>query len=304
MVVNILLYGTIVGAVIYVIITSGSNKGGKGSSSDKKPSTASGKSNKKNTGSGKTFNSSQFLNFEDILSFEFGSGKMGVIKQPNNRFLGVLEVKGINFNLLSNEEVMILENSYQRLLNGLDFPIQIFVQSKKLDVSNYTNRYKERKEEIIREYENKKRKNELLKEKGDIDPQRLDFELNKTKNQIIYAERLIEFIEAVCGDKLMLEKKYYFIIPYSRKEIDTLQSTKGEEIEPVAMSDIKNKAMGIMSALAGAGLPESKILTPEEILELLYSSYNKGDSESYKSLKALKSKFNHLITTVKEDQEL
>lgn len=49
----------------------------------------------------------------------------------------VIEVQATNFSLLSQEEQDVKVLSYSSLLNSLSFPIQVFIRSKKIDISSY-----------------------------------------------------------------------------------------------------------------------------------------------------------------------
>ena len=49
----------------------------------------------------------------------------------------IIEVNATNFALLSKEEQDTKIFSYASLLNSLSFPVQIFIRSKKLDISSY-----------------------------------------------------------------------------------------------------------------------------------------------------------------------
>ena len=50
---------------------------------------------------------------------------------------GVLAVSSANFALKSVQEQEIIVGTFQGILNSLDFPIQILVQSRKLDLNPY-----------------------------------------------------------------------------------------------------------------------------------------------------------------------
>lgn len=54
----------------------------------------------------------------------------------------VLEVSSTNFDLKSEEEQNALIYSYQRFLNSLEFHIQILIQSRQMDISQYLDKLK------------------------------------------------------------------------------------------------------------------------------------------------------------------
>ena len=55
----------------------------------------------------------------------------------NGGIRGVLKTSSLNFNLKSEEEQNSIIYAYQNFLNSLEFPVQIVVRSKKLDLDNY-----------------------------------------------------------------------------------------------------------------------------------------------------------------------
>ncbi|MFH1375046.1 MAG: hypothetical protein ABIH35_00030 [Patescibacteria group bacterium] len=110
----------------------------------------------------------------------------------NGGIRAVLEVDSVNVNLKSEEEQNALVASYQNFLNSLEFPIQIVVRSKKLDISNYLDKLKEA---------GKKQRNDLLK--GQI------------AEYSEYVRRLVEFTD-------IMEKSFYVVIPFDPSRSGTL----------------------------------------------------------------------------------
>lgn len=106
----------------------------------------------------------------------------------------IIEIQAINFSLLSKEEQDVRVLSYSSLLNSLSFPIQIFIRSKKIDISSYL---KLLEEEML------KSQNELL------------------KNQIkLYKDFVAELVKV----NTVLDKKFYIAIPYSGLEGGTAKN--------------------------------------------------------------------------------
>ncbi|MDR1945205.1 MAG: hypothetical protein LBQ59_03935 [Candidatus Peribacteria bacterium] len=78
--------------------------------------------------------------------------------------------------------------SFQRFLNSLDFPIQILVRSKKLDIESYLSDLNDKA---------LKQTNELLQ--------------NQTYDYIEYLRKLIEVAQ-------IMKKEFYIIIPFDNEE--------------------------------------------------------------------------------------
>lgn len=162
----------------------------------------------------------------------------------------IIEVKATNFALLSQDEQRAKMSSYATLLNSLSFPIQILIQSKKLDISSYL--------------------------------KLLDEEAKKTQdsnlsNQIgLYRN----FVADLVKKNVVLDKKFYIVIPYSSLETNTLHvpsnRQKGEEFFALAKTNLASKAESLHAQLTRMNLP-AKTLGKEELIKLFYEFYN-GDA--------------------------
>ena len=75
-----------------------------------------------------------------------------ILKNGSMRF--ILAVSAINFDLKSSEEQEAIINNYKDFINSLDFPIQIIISSRKLNMQNYLDyldsREKEQPNELLR----------------------------------------------------------------------------------------------------------------------------------------------------------
>ncbi len=181
---------------------------------------------------------------------------------------GVIMTSSINFALKSPQEQEAVISSYVRFLNTIDFPVQIIIQSRRLDLDNYI-------EEL--ESKAKKQKNELL------------------KAQIAeYVEYIKDLI--VMGD--IMTKKFFVVCSYSSVE-KKMSGSKGffqrlmEVVSPTAFLTLSNatferykmeleKRMNhVRNNLSSMGIAAS-ILTTQELIELFYSSYNINTSRLQK----------------------
>ena len=88
----------------------------------------------------------QFLEIEQI--------KEGVILLRNKAMRGVFMVSSLNFALKSEEEQKAIIYQFQSFLNSLDFPLEIVVQSRRLNITGYLDKLKELEQ---------RQENELLK---------------------------------------------------------------------------------------------------------------------------------------------
>ena len=183
-----------------------------------------------------------------------------VLVLKNGGLRTILKTSSINFNLKSEDEQNAIIYSYQSFLNTLEFPLQIVVRSKKLDIDNYIEDLKQKGE---------KQANPLL--------QRQTFEYAE------YIQKLIEYAD-------IMEKEFYVIVPYDpyrAKKMsllakfmkwmhpqDTATDIKARHREFDDLKKGLNQRINIVkSNLENCGLKVTP-LTTSEIIELFYNSYN------------------------------
>ena len=159
----------------------------------------------------------------------------------------VLEVSAVNFWLLSTEEQESIIYAYAGLLNSLSFPIQILILSKKMDISAYL---------------------EYLE--GRITSQSSD--LIKTR-LVSYRE----FIKNIIKRNTVLEKRFFFIIPFSPLELGISGSNPGSLNKQYVINRAKTslypKRDNLIRLLSRTGL-KGTILDNQNLTELYYNLYN------------------------------
>lgn len=262
-------------------------------STKKAPKSATQKKNEKNVTTVGT--TQEFLDFEEIVTLSKDDPKGLIVKKDGKGFVAVVEVKGLNYNLLSLEEREILEMSFGKLLNGIDYPVQIYIQSRKLYIENYNTLYTKRLEEIKKNYENLVNRQEFLAKQGQVEPE-LNHKIERVAKQYNYGLGIKDWTVHRSKEKNMIERKYYIIISYYHNSSNFKEQLTSPELIANAFFDLQNKASSIISALRGANL-DGSMLTNVQLAELLYIAYNRGDSEIYKLQNALKARFSHFFTT-------
>src|SRR5690554_6029462 len=63
--------------------------------------------------------------------------KDNVLILTGGRFRIVIEAQAINFDLLSEAEQDAAIYSYANLINSLDFPMQVVIRTRQVDITNY-----------------------------------------------------------------------------------------------------------------------------------------------------------------------
>lgn len=252
----------------------------------------------KKTSSSKNFGKNMYstqdrINIKKIKSIGDGDDGSLIVKNDDS-YVGVIEVYGVNYNLLSTRERLVLEEVFQTMLNGLDYPIQLFIQSRHIDIENYNHIYEKRLEELSENLKQERNKLALQSANPYIHEEILDIENNiiRLENQIEYGKQVVEFINNFASYSNILEKRYYIAIPY--RYTGDIKDENEKFI--TAYNTIANRANSIITALSRGNLT-GKFLNGYELSELLYVAYNKKDSGKYKFDRALMSGFSNFIVT-------
>lgn len=178
----------------------------------------------------------------------------------------VLKTSSINLNLKSEQEQNAVIYSYQNFLNSLEFPIQIVIRSKKLDLEQYIEKLKKI---------GVKQTNPLLQK--------------QTFEYIEYVSRLVEYAD-------IMEKQFYVVIPQDpigeeRRSFiksfiesifpgDSLAKIKQRHAQFAELKKrITQRVNTVRAGLESCGLQVQPIGT-QELIELYYETYNPLTSRS------------------------
>jgi hypothetical protein len=177
----------------------------------------------------------------------------------------VLLVSSINFALKSEEEQLAVIQSYVSFLNYLEHPLQIVIQSRKLNIDKYLNDITERE---------KVQTNELLR--------------MQTAEYRQFVSELVELGE-------IMSKKFYMVVPYTpgADKKKNFRERLTATFSPLATIKLKEKKFRqlkqeldkrietIISGLSGMGLNAAPLDT-QALIELYYNTYNPEVSEQQK----------------------
>lgn len=183
--------------------------------------------------------------------------KEDTVVLKNGALRAILAVSAINFDLKSTDEQEAIVVQYQNFLNSVDFPLQILISSRKLNMENYIH-YLEENE--------KKQPNELLR-----------LQIAEYKN----------FINQLVSVSNIMDKNFYIIIPFSPIEdqkkgffsnIKNMINPRAQILEKrenfeTYKNQLFQRVDHITAALSGIGIRIVPLKT-EEIIELLFDSYN------------------------------
>ncbi|MFA6512252.1 MAG: hypothetical protein WCV86_03970 [Patescibacteria group bacterium] len=185
--------------------------------------------------------------------------KDDVVVMKDGSLRGVLLVASVNFALKSDDEQIAVIQSYTQFLNALTFPLQIVIQSRKLNVDEYLNR--------LREVE-KAQTNDLLK--------------MQTAEYVQYIKELVEIAD-------IMSKRFYVVVPFYPGEnertpakffgrfFQALSPTSIIHLKQKQFIDLRTELMKridyIIEGLSESGL-KSVLLNTQSLIELYYNTYN------------------------------
>ncbi|MBX4187776.1 MAG: hypothetical protein KW793_01420 [Candidatus Doudnabacteria bacterium] len=182
--------------------------------------------------------------------------KQGTIVLKDGSMRAVIVVSATNFSLKSTDEQNAIIGSYQQFLNSLDFPVQILMQSRRLDINGY-----------------------LEKMRGIMQNQTNELLRMQTQEYIEYVAKLVEFAS-------IMNKTFYVIVPFSIEAAKSgFLGRVGIMFNPAGAIKLKKEDFDrnrenlyrridqVVSELGSMGL-RSLVLNTEELVELLYNSYN------------------------------
>jgi len=233
---------------------------------------------------------------------EFDKVEDNMIVQKNeSRYLMVIECQGVNYDLMSEMEQTAVEEGFIQFLNSLRFPIQIYVQTRTVNledsISNYNKRVNEVEGNLRRaEAEYEANKQSRLFSKEEMKAQ--FYELTKLRNLYEYGKDIIYNTQQMSLNKNVLNKQYYIITSYYPSELGNTNFDK-EELKNIAFSELYTRCQSIIGALTASGVT-GKILDSNALVELLYMAYNRDEAEVFGLEKALNAEYDELYSTAPE----
>lgn len=182
----------------------------------------------------------------------------GIVVLKDNSMRAILMTSSINFALKGEDEQIAILGQFQNFLNSLEFSIQIFVQSRDLDIRPYVAKL----EELY-----KGQTTDLMR---------------------VQTREYIEFIKSFVETTAIMNKRFFIVVPYTpsllgtnkggipglggRKQSTADQTAHFEE----SRSQMEQRISVIEQGLAATGIRVVNLGT-EEIIELFYKMFNPGD---------------------------
>ena len=235
-----------------------------------------------------------FMEFEEIVDNM-------IVRKNGTQYVMVLQCNGVNYDLMSEQEKISVEEGFVQFLNTLRFPIQLYIQSRTLNLRDIIEEYKARVDNLTVEIDRldakivqaKAHGNRALREK-------LEFEKKRKINILEYGISITDYVEKLSSNKNVLQQRTYVVVSYYSAEIGGgLDRFSKEEIYNMCFSELYTRCQNIASALATSQITSS-ILDSEELAELLYIAYNRDEAELLQLSKALDSQYDALYSTGKD----
>lgn len=183
----------------------------------------------------------------------------GIVVLKDGGYRGVLMCSSVNFALKGEDEQRAIIGGFQNFLNTLDFSVEIAVQSRRMDMRPYL---------------------ALLEERMDA---------QQTELMRIQLREYIQFVRNFIEGADIMTKTFYVVVPFSPAPAATIASSVplfGGKQAPQAAGLTQSFAehrvqleqrMGLVSSgLMSTGIRAVPLGT-EEVIELLYRSFNIGE---------------------------
>jgi type IV secretory pathway VirB4 component len=185
----------------------------------------------------------------------------GVVVLKNGELRAVLITSSLNLALKSADEQQAVLVQFQNLLNSLDFPIEFFVQSRRLNIKPYMDLLQARSGEI---------KEDLLK---------------------IQIHEYMGFIRKFTEETNIMTKHFFIVIPYSPSS-SMVKHTSSSPLSfglgtakeddqatfDAARIQLEQRVATVMQGLPRFGIRAQKLGT-EEVVELFYKLFNPGEQD-------------------------
>ena len=239
---------------------------------------------------------------ESIFKFmEFDEVKDNMIIRKNrSQYVMIIQCSGVNYDLMSEDEKIAVEEGFVQFLNTLRFPIQLYIQTRSLNLRDIVDEYKNKVSEIAQDIEKVKTRIQAAKDtKNERLLQKLQFEKTRKERVLDYGLDITEYVARMSLNKNVLQQRTYLILSYYASEAGASADTPQEEIDGMCFSELYTRAQTAIRSLQASEVT-SRILSSEEICELLYIAYNRDDSELLQFSKALDGQYDALYSTGKD----
>jgi hypothetical protein len=188
----------------------------------------------------------------------------GVVILKTGEIRAVLITNSLNLGLKSEDEQQAVLSQFQNFLNSLDFPVQFFIESRKLNIKPYMTLLQERSVLV---------KEDLLK---------------------IQIHEYMGFIKKFTDESNIMTKHFFITVPYFNQTAQTVNAgtllnlgasgpKNPEDGFEMARIQLDQRIATVIQGVSRFGLRAQRLGT-EEVVELFYKLFNpsEGDREAPK----------------------
>lgn len=237
------------------------------------------------------------LSVFDFMDFDTIEDNM-IVQDNGTKYLMAIECEGINYDLMSEVEKTSVEQGFIEFLNTLRHPIQLYIQTRTINISNSIENYNHKLEETRQELLAKQNEYNKVLQTNNGNTKTLNnlkIEIARMQNLYDYGKDIISNTEKMSLNKNVLRKHYYIILSYYVAELGS-NITDEEEKKNMIFSELYTRAQTIIRTLFACSM-KGKVLDSNELADLLYVAYNRDESEVYGVDKAIRAGFTELYST-------
>ncbi|HMO78765.1 MAG TPA: TraC family protein [Candidatus Paceibacterota bacterium] len=183
----------------------------------------------------------------------------GVAIMKDGSMKSILMTSSLNFALKSVDEQESIIFQFQNFLNSLDFSIQIFIQSRKLDIRPYLNSLEQKRKDQI---------NDLMR---------------------LQIKEYINFVRTFTESVNIMTKNFFIVVSYTPPTLDIKKTNsffEKKDFKKAAIdkfeedrSQLEQRVSVVKQGIARTGVRVAQLGT-EELIEVYYKIFNPGDSEA------------------------
>jgi len=184
--------------------------------------------------------------------------KESVVLLKNGQMHMVLLASSVNFALKSTDEQKAILQQFQAFLNTIDFSLQIYIQSRRLDIKPYLELLKEREPE---------QDNDLMR---------------------IQLREYMEFVRTFTSEVDVMSKNFFVVVPYSpvainiKSNFKNLLNPTGAKTQDNARFEenrlqLEQRMRVVEQGLARIGV-RTVLLNNDELVELYYHIFNPAEA--------------------------
>ena len=222
-----------------------------------------------------------------------------IIRKNKTQYVMVVRCKGVNYDLMSEEEKNAVEAGFVQFLNTLRFPIQLYVQTTSLNLRDIIEDYNSRLDQMKKEIRDIDQQINIARSRNDSKQiERLSFDRRRKENILEYSADISEYIARMSANRNILQQKTYVVVSYYKSEADINENLSQEEADNICFSELYTRTQTVIRSLGASGVI-GKILDSEELSELLYAAYNRDESEVMQLSRALDADMMHFIVQVR-----